>query len=110
MHQAIYERLIEVAKKKEIINYSDIAPMADLDMESPEDRNAIAGILDAISRHEHAERRPLLSSVVVHKGDRMPGDGFFKMARSVGVMKPGEDRATFFARELRRVHDAWRTR
>src|SRR5690606_12441124 len=110
MHEAIYERLIEVAKAAATTSYSDIAPMADLDMDSQADRNAIATLVDEISRHEHEQGRPLLSAVVVHKGEGTPGNGFFEMARSVGVMKPGDDRVTFFARELGRVHDIWRGR
>lgn len=108
MHTGIYEQLKTVARAKGTIHYSDIAPLAGLDMELQEDRNRIAAILDEISRHEHDEGRPLLSAVVVHKGEETPGDGFFKMARSVGVMLPGDRRMTFFARELGRVHDAWR--
>ena len=107
MHEQIYERLQAVARDQRTVHYSEIAPLAGLDMERPEDRNRIAAILDEISRHEHANGRPLLSAVVVHKGDGTPGDGFFKMARSVGAMHPGEDRVAFFAHELSRVHDAW---
>ena len=109
MHEAIYRRLIEVAKAERTTYYSEIAPMADLDMEYQADRNAIADILDEISRHERTEGRPLLSAVVVHKGEGTPGNGFFDMARSVGVMQRADDRVTFFARELGQVHDAWRT-
>jgi len=108
MHEQIYARLQVVARAQRTITYSEIAPLAGLDMERQEDRDRIAAILDEISRHEHAEGRPLLSAVVVHKGDGTPGDGFFKMARSVEVMQASDDRVTFFARELGRVHDAWR--
>jgi len=63
MHEAIYQRLIEVARARRTIHYSEIAPLADLDMESPADRNRIAAILDEISRHEHDHGRPLLSGL-----------------------------------------------
>ena len=108
MNQRIYDELKRVAKAQRTITYSEIAPLAGLDMENPDDRNRIATILDEISRHEHAQGRPLLSAVVVHKGEGSPGDGFFKMARAVGAMLPGDDRLTFFACELGRVHEAWR--
>jgi len=108
MHEAIYEKLKEVARAGSFRYYWQIAPLADLDMSRADDRDAISEILDEISRHEHAEGRPLLSAVVVRKGEGTPGDGFFKMARSVGVMQASDDRVTFFARELGRVHDAWR--
>lgn len=108
MHEAIYERLKQVARQRDTITYSEIAPMADLDMAVPQDRNRIAEILDEISRHEHAAARPLLSAVVVHKEDRSPGQGFLTMARSVGAMSPGVDEVTFFVAELNCVFEAWR--
>ena len=83
MNIEIYEKLKEVAKSAQIIHYSKIAPLAGLDMSLPEDRNTIAVILDEISIHEHKEGRPLLSVVVIHKNDNIPGQGFFKMAKRV---------------------------
>jgi hypothetical protein len=106
MHQAIYETLIQTPKDQKVVSYSEIAPLAKLDMDNPDDRNRIAEILDEISRHEHAQGRPLLSAVVVHRGEGTPGKGFFSMARSVGVQK-GKDDVTFFAHELTRVHRQW---
>jgi len=106
MHPEIYTKLKEVAKSKKITHYSEIAPIANLDMALPEDRNRIAKILDEISIHEHNEGRPLLSALVIHKADNIPGQGFFTMARSVGVYT-GDDNLLFFMEELRRVHDFW---
>ena len=46
--------------------------------------------LDEISGHEHVNGRPLLSVVVVHRdGDQMPGEGFFRLARRLGVQREG---------------------
>lgn len=111
MNQRIYERLIQVARDETTIPYRDVAPLADLDMSRADHRNQMAAILDEISRAEHEAGRPLLSAVVVHaEGDEtagIPGQGFFTMARSLGLYD-GRDRVTFFARELTRVHDEWR--
>jgi hypothetical protein len=107
MHQAIYAELQRVAREQSQTTYSDIAPLAGLNMESPADRNAIADILREISTFEHDNNRPLLSVVVLHRDNNMPGDGFFKLARTLGVYS-GKDDLTFFIRELRRVHDYWR--
>ncbi len=49
MHDAIREKLIEVARGDDVIFYSDIAPMAGLDMPLPKDRDEIGVILDAIN-------------------------------------------------------------
>jgi alkylated DNA nucleotide flippase Atl1 len=38
MHEQIYEKLQEVARRGTVTYYSDIAPMAGLDMDLPNDR------------------------------------------------------------------------
>ena len=106
MHKGIYDKLKEVAKSGQVIHYSKIAPLAGLEMSLQEDRNHIANILDEISIFEHNQNRPLLSAVVIHKEDNIPGQGFFKMARGVGLYK-GNDNFLFFIEELRHVHDYW---
>jgi len=37
----------------------------------------------------------------------LPGPGFFTLAKDLGL-QGGLDNVTFFARELTRVHQAWR--
>ena len=103
---AIYERLIEIAKGGDITYYSDIAPLAGLDMSLPPDRNRISDILDEISRTELTSGRPLLSAVVILKDENIPGDGFFKMAKELRLYD-GSDDFRFWIRELRHVHDHW---
>ena len=107
--QAIHERLIEVAQgaqEKGYVYYSDVAPMAGLNMDSPGDRNEIAAILDGISQAEHDAGRPLLSAVVIRRDENMPGTGFFTLARALGLHTEG-DNLDFWLAELRRVHDYW---
>jgi len=49
----IYERLIEVAHNGDLIAYGEIALLANLNMENPDDRNKIADILGQISIYEN---------------------------------------------------------
>ena len=49
-------------------------------MNNREDRDQISLLLDEISRHEHARGNPLLSAVVIHMDDNIPGNGFFTLA------------------------------
>lgn len=104
--QDIHEELLRVAKAGCSVNYSDIAPMVGLNMESAYDRNQIARVLDGISRAEHLAGRPLLSAVVIRKDENMPGNGFFTLARGLGLHTKG-DNFEFWLAELRRVHDYW---
>ena len=50
MNKTIYDTLKKVAKAQGVTTYSDIAPLAGLDMSSPHDRNQIAEILGDISK------------------------------------------------------------
>ena len=90
--QAIYERILNVAIRGEVTNYSDIAPLAGLNMDWPPDRVAMGNILDHISEAEHREGRPLLSAVVVRRDTDMPGDGFFDLAQHLRLHEGGVDR------------------
>ena len=107
MHNPIYEQLKTVARTGIVTTYGEIAHLAGLDMANPDDRNKISEILDEISLFEHERGHPLLSTVVIHKDDNMPGPGYFKMARRVGLYKGSND-FMFFINELRRVHDHWK--
>jgi len=110
MHEVIHEKLKEAARAKpeRLLYYSDIAPLSGLDMAFQEDRNKMAEILGDISTYEHDRGRPLLSAVVVHRGDpQLPGDGFFKLAMSLKLIRPGQDRAMFWAEELKKVYEYW---
>ena len=104
--QAIYEELLRVARSGQVVNYSDVAPLAGLNMDSPQDRNQIADILDAISRAEHDAGKPLLSAVVIRRDKNMPGTGFFTLAKRLGLHRRGDD-LQYWLEELRRVHDYW---
>jgi len=106
MHEQIYERLKDVARRSTVTYYSDIAPLAGLDMSLPSDRYEIGAILDDINRHELEFGRPMLSAVVVHKETLISGQGFFTLARELGLFL-GNDRDKFYIQELRKVHDYW---
>jgi len=108
MNEIIYQELMKIARKKTVTYYSDIAPLAGLNMDLPEDRVRIGQLLDDINHDEHTNGRPLISAVVVHKGALRPGEGFFKMAKDWGIFK-GNDSDTFYIQELRKVHDYWST-
>lgn len=106
MNEQIYEKLKEVAQASTVTYYSDIAPMAGLDMNSPNDRYEIGTILDDINQREREFGRPMLSAVVVHKDTLIPGQGFFTLARALGLFV-GDDKDRFYIEELRKVHDYW---
>ncbi len=109
MNPQILEKIKAVARAQGATAYSDIAPLAGLDMSSPDDRNTLAEILCEISRQEHAQGRPMLSAVVIHRENNIPGQGFFTLARELGLYSGNND-LIFFGKELRRVHDFWKAK
>ena len=108
MNEAIYNRLLEVARAGEYITYSDIAPLADLDMTLDADRHEIGRLLGEISTFEHQHGRPLLSAIVIHRDNNIPGHGFFVLARELNLYQ-GTDDLLFFIGEFNRVRDYWRS-
>ncbi len=105
--KAIRDKILSVAKAKGTINYSEIAPLAQLDMSRELDRQRIGSILDDISRAEHLAGRPLLSAVVIRRDTNNPGTGFFELARELGLLSANEERDEYWVKELNRVHQHW---
>ena len=91
------QRLIQVARRKATITYGELDPDAP---------RSLGTRLDPISNVEAAEGRPLLTAVAVNKDLRMPGAGFFTMAKDVGRFD-GNDQDAFWRRELQAVWDYW---
>lgn len=103
--EEIHSVLIEVAKYKRTIAYSDLVSKircVNLEAES----HALAALLDEISSEENTAGRGMLSVVVVHKhGDMKPGHGFFSLAKNLG--REVSDYDEFWVKELERVHEYW---
>jgi hypothetical protein len=89
--------LAENACRRQLMAYS----------ETGLNRNVVGKLLDDINRSEHEHGRPLLSVIVVHKGETMPGEGFFMCARDLGRYQEGQDRAAFVREERAAVFKAW---
>lgn len=111
MHMEIYEKLVDLALGGRLTTYSQIAPLAGLSMDIEEDRERISDLLGEILRNEVANDRPLLTAIVVHKGnDNNPGEGFFSMAHQLGSFDGSRDalvRLEFWVHEVGRVHTYW---
>ncbi|HTB81841.1 MAG TPA: hypothetical protein VK717_13230 [Opitutaceae bacterium] len=111
MHDAIYQKLVDFAKTAKLTFYSEIAPLADLSMDLPEDRAKISEILEEIGRHEEKEDRPMLTAIVIHAGgDNNPGNGFFELAKSLGRYggsKNEQRRVEFWVKQVAETHAFW---
>jgi hypothetical protein len=99
--------LINIAKRKELITYKELAAMV-TSVHLEADFQSLHGILGEISEEgiQIDPKKGLLSVVVVRQEDKMPGGGFFKLAETLyetGI----EDPLVFFSQELARVYENW---
>jgi hypothetical protein len=112
MHIGIYNRLLELARGERLTTYSDIAPLAGLSMSDERDRERMSELLGEILRHEVTQGRPLLTAIVVHRGDdNNPGEGFFTIATELGRFSGSRDplaRLEFWVRQIQEVNTYWR--
>ena len=113
MHMGIYKRLLELARAGRLTAYSDIAPLAGLSMTNDADRDKMSELLGEILRHEVAQGRPLLTAIVVHRGnDNNPGEGFFAIAGELGRFSGSREalaRLEFWVRQVQEVNAYWAT-
>ncbi len=99
--------LIEVAKGKRgdrSITYKDL-----MDEMGGPGRGYIGEVLEAICQAEHREKRPLLSALVVHSNDRLPGDVFWKLSVVPPHVRNGskEEKINFWKNECDKLYKHW---
>ncbi|WP_417541490.1 hypothetical protein [Methylophaga thalassica] len=111
MNQVLYDELVLLARRRDLTFYSRIAPLVGLSMENEEDRNEIATLLGEIATYEHENKRPMLTSLVIHKwNDNNPGEGFFSIATELELYSGSRDqlqRVTFWSNQVTAVHNCW---
>jgi len=111
MNRVLYDELINLAQTQRVAAYSDVSRLVGLNMGIEDHRNQIAILLSEIARHEYENERPMLTSLIVHRGnDNNPGEGFFSIAEEFGLFDGSRDqilRLTFWANQVRLVHNHW---
>lgn len=105
----LYERLVEAARSGSLLSYTDVGKPLGLDFQSPADRNVIARLLGEISRHEVAQGRPMLSSVVWHADLSGPGVGLRNLGVELGLVRGDEDDLAFATRQLNSTFEFWKS-
>lgn len=105
LHRPLYSHLKQLARRRRMTTYGEIAPIAGVDLANRGHRTRLCHMLAAISTAEAQQGRPMLSALVVGKGRQTPGAGFFKLARKLG-RHSGSDDSAFYSRELQRVFEA----
>lgn len=105
--------LIETAQNRTQIVYSDLARKVNhtltekgIPVSFHEPYDDLANVLGEISIAEDDFDHPLISVLVVNKKDRVPGPGFFNMAKGLG--HDVSNKESFYLRETARTHDCWK--
>lgn len=113
MNQILYDEILRLARAAQLAAYSHVAPLVGLSMEREQDRDEIARLLGEIATHEHSQGRPMLTALIVHRGnDNNPGEGFFSIAQELGLFNGRRDpmaRLTFWANQVTAIHNYWAT-
>jgi hypothetical protein len=110
VNKDLYDTLVAAARAQDLLFYSQVGPMLRLNFESPGDRNRIGQLLGEIARFEHAEGRPMLSSVVWYKDMSSPGPGLYRLGVELGIVRGAEDELAFAIRQLNDTHAYWKSR
>ncbi|WP_338593203.1 hypothetical protein V6669_09430 [Paenibacillus sp. Y5S-9] len=104
---------VNVASNNEVCTYTDIARYLKLQFDLNEDpiSKSLAGLLGDISVDENKQGHPMLSVIVVNQETKIPGDGFFKLAKDLGLyeglLNNIEQKDAFYISELKKVHSFW---
>lgn len=106
MNQELYDCLLTEARRRGYTTYTDAGRQIGLDMAIDADRDQMTGLLEEIARHEQDSGRPMLTAVVILRGENMPSDGFFRIAAEFGRFDDG-DRLRFWIDALNEVHGYW---
>lgn len=99
----LLQLLRDVARRQSTITYSNLAAKVTRFPLAPESY-ALHDLLGEIARSEDAAGRGMLSVLVVHKRDGMPGQGFFKLAAELG--RDAADPMKLWSEELKLVYRA----
>ena len=96
--------MIDKSRHKDVIHYSDLVlEITMIDLEPRDIR--LNHMLYEIASEEDEARRGLLTALVVHKNDGIPGSGFFDMAEERG--RDISDPLTCWIEELENVYAIW---
>lgn len=102
-HDAIRQKLVDIARDKKIDCYSNFFAPYGLDMNDPSHRVAASECLDRIGLEERQAGRPMLTSLLVFKNDMSnPGEGFYRLAEKLGYAV--RDKMEFFTTQVAETH------
>jgi hypothetical protein len=108
------EYLVEVARDRAITNYTDLSSElvrrtghARFDFSADRDQAAVGALLGEVTDRTYDEIGAMLSTLVVQKATGDPGEGFYRLARRMGLLRPGIEKFEFFQGQVGLVHEKY---
>jgi len=97
--------LVRVAKERDFITYKELQE----EMGGPW-RGYIGEVLEEVSYKEYEDGLPLLSALVVHKTDRLPGNGFWELRVLSSSLKNAsmEEKKKRWEEEYKKAWEYWK--
>lgn len=102
----IREILIQTAKTRKIITYSELTNQLKTVSFHP-GAYALHALLQQVCHAEDNAGRGLLCSLVVRQADKRPGAGYYKMAAKLG--RDIGDSESFWQHEIEFIYTVWST-
>lgn len=110
------EYLIEVARGRRLTTYTDLSTElvnrtghARFEYDLPRDQAAIGALLGEVTDGTLDQVGAMLSALVVQKGTGDPGEGFYRFARTLGLLQPGVEKFEFFQAQVARVFEKYQS-
>ena len=104
---SVRDRLVTAARQHERVTYKEVAKAIGRPIKGPHWAVPIGRVLAPISEDEVAAGRPMLSAIVVSQDSDLPGEGFYKLGKQLGVVNAGETSEDFAKRQIRQVYEYW---
>ena len=99
--------LIRTARSQRLIEYAELARLIDA-IEFDPHGTYFRKFLGQLSREEDLAGRGMITAIVVHKDDQLPGPGFYTLAADLG--RDVSDETRCWAQEVERVFNDWRSK
>jgi hypothetical protein len=104
----VFSELVRAARYRGTVTYQEVAELIGLPIVGAYMGKEVGHVLGEISEDQHQHGRPMLSALAVGV-DGLPGEGFFKLATSLGKFTGygDTDHRRFWEQERSAVYEIW---
>jgi len=100
-------RLIGAARERGFVNYKELVIIMGHENPKRGDYSPLWPLLDAITKDELRDGRPMLCSVAIKTGKTYPGIGFYRLACGLKFVQTANEDRDFWRVKLEETWDYW---